>query len=347
VAGWGDAATIVPWTLFQAYGDTSVLEAQYASMKGWVDYIRSCVDTSHGDYLWKAEGYGDWLAPDTLQTPVPFISQCYFAWSAHLLALTAGALHRMEDSLYYTGLYEKVRATFLKEYIPLPPTQTGQVLPLYFDLLPDSLRIAAVEKLVALIRTHHDHLSTGFLGTPYLLPVLTRYGYTDLAYRVLLQETPPSWLYPVKMGATTIWEKWDAITPDGTVGDKSLNHYAYGAVGDWLYREVAGIAEEEPGYRTIRIQPHVGGGLQFVRASYECPYGKIVSEWKMEKGRMRLHVEIPPNTRAVVYWPENEAGAPQKIGSGVYDFWAGMGAVKKKIGLTNVSFKEFIYNFGF
>jgi alpha-L-rhamnosidase len=227
-------------------------------------------------------------------------------------------LHRTEDSLYYAELYRKVQQAFLKEYIPLPPTQTGYVLPLYFDLLPDSLRAPAVEKLVALVHSHQDHLSTGFLGTPYLLPVLTRYGHTDLAYTVLLQETPPSWLYPVKMGATTIWEKWDAITPDGIVGDKSLNHYAYGAVGDWLYRVAAGISEEQPGYRTIRIQPHFVGGLNFVKATYDCPYGTIVSSWQRKKGRIRMQVEIPPNTTALIYLPGQDQ--PKRVGSGRYEF---------------------------
>lgn len=318
VAGWGDAATIVPWTLFNAYGDTAVLETQYASMKAWVDYIQSAAQPH---YLWNADGYGDWLAPDTMKTLVPFIDQCYYALSTRLLVKAAGILNKPEDSGYYAALYKKVQTALLEIYYPLPNTQTGYLLPLYFDLLPDSLRASAVEKLVILIRNNQDHLATGFLGTPCLLPVLTRYGYTDLAYTVLLQDTPPSWLYPVKMGATTIWEKWDAITPDGTVGDKSLNHYAYGAVGDWLYREVAGISEEEPGYRTIRIQPHPGGGLSFVKASYDCPYGTIVSSWRMEKGRFRLHVEIPPNTKALIYLPESQnPGQPIRVGSGVYDF---------------------------
>lgn len=315
IAGWGDAATIVPWTMFRAYGDTNLLRRQYPSMKAWVDYITH----SSVDNCWNANGYGDWLAPDTITpTPVPYISQCYYGLSAKLLIATASVLGQKEDSIYYSVLLDKIETALLRRYMPLPATETGYLLPLAFGLLPDSLKGGVVERLVKCVHEHGDMLSTGFLGTPCLLPVLTRYGQTDLAYKILLQEAPPSWLYPVKMGATTIWEKWDAISPDGKVGEKSLNHYAYGAVGDWLYRDVAGIMEEEAGYRRIRIAPHPGGGLSWVNAGYDCLYGRIVSNWKTEAGRFRLHVEIPENTSAEVYLPGGTA--PVTVGSGRYDW---------------------------
>jgi alpha-L-rhamnosidase len=238
--------------------------------------------------------------------------------SAKLLIAAASVLGQKEDSIYYSVLLDKIQSALLRRYMPLPATETGYLLPLAFGLLPDSLRGGIVERLVKCVHEHDDMLSTGFLGTPCLLPVLTRYGHTDLAYKILMQEAPPSWLYPVKMGATTIWEKWDAISPDGKVGEKSLNHYAYGAVGDWLYRDVAGIMEEEAGYRRIRIAPHPGGGLSWVNAGYDCLYGRIVSNWKTEAGRFRLHVEIPENTSAEVYLPGG--AAPVTVGSGRYDW---------------------------
>ena len=315
VAGWGDAATIVPWTLFNAYGDTALLRQQYPSMKAWVNNLWH---NSH-DYLLSAPGYGDWLAPDTLvETPVPYISQCYFAHSTELVMKAATVLSIYDDSVVYGALLRSVKEAFFRTWWPLPATETGYVLALDFDLLPEAVRRLAVEKLVANVHAHKDHLSTGFLGTPALLPVLSRYGHSDLAYTILQQQTLPGWLYPVTMGATTIWEKWDAIAPDGTVGEKSLNHYAYGAVGDWLYRVVAGISELEPGYRTIKIQPHPGGGLTWVKASYECPYGRIVSNWRVEGGRFTLHVEVPPNTRAEVWLPG--AKEATTVGAGVYDY---------------------------
>ena len=315
VAGWGDAATIVPWTLFRAYGDTALLRRQYPSMKAWVNNIWRMSP----NYLWTAPGYGDWLAPDTMVlTPVPFISQCYFAHSTDLLVQAATVLGIYEDSAVYGALFRHVKEAFLKVWTPLPATETGYVLALDFDLLPENLRADAVEKLVASVHAHEDHLSTGFLGTPALLPVLSRYGHSDLAYTIIKQESLPSWLYPVKMGATTIWEKWDAIAPDGTVGEKSLNHYSYGAVGDWLYRVVAGISEMEPGYKKIRIAPHPGGGLSWVKASYECPYGMIVCNWRITDGRLSLHLEVPANTEAEVWLP-GERGC-KTVGAGSYDF---------------------------
>ena len=315
VAGWGDVATVLPWTLYQAYGDTTILRKQYASMKAWVDHLK----TISKNYLWKGGGYGDWLAPDPVvtdpsappvkatPTDLPYISQCWFGYSTQLLINTAKVLGKKEDVAIYTDLLKNIKVAFLKEYITpdaraISNTQTAYVLALAFDMLPDTLRHRAAERLAELIHNNHDHLATGFLGTPFLLPVLTRWGYDSLAFNVLLQDTPPSWLYPVKMGATTVWEKWEALHRDGTPDSTSFNHYSYGAVGDWLYRTIAGInnSDDAPGYKRSVIWPHTGGGLTYATGELQTLYGKLSSHWQWDKDDLLLDLEIPPNTNADV-----------------------------------------------
>jgi alpha-L-rhamnosidase len=302
VAGWGDVATVLPWTLYQAYGDTTILKKQYASMKAWVDHIQTL---SKND-LWQAGGYGDWLAPE--MTDIPYISQCWFAHSTQLLINTAKILGKSDDVVTYSNNLKSIKQAFLKEYITpggraISNTQTAYILALYFDMLPQQQQKSAVDRLVDLIHKNKDHLSTGFLGTPFLLPVLSRYGYDTLAYIILLQDTPPSWLYPVKMGATTIWEKWEALHSDGTPDSTSFNHYSYGAVGDWLYRTIAGINndEEAPGYKHSIIQPRTGGGLTYATGQLNTPYGKLSSQWRWDKDDLLLDLEIPANTNTTVF----------------------------------------------
>jgi len=198
-------------------------------------------------------------------------------------------------------------------------TQTAYVLALNFDLLPENLRPQAAKRLVENIRKYDTHLTTGFLGTPYLCHVLTRFGYSDVAYELLMQKTYPSWLYPVTKGATTIWERWDGIKPDGTFETptmNSFNHYAYGAIGDWMYREITGINTEEknPGYKVIRIKPHMGKELSFAKAGLETYYGKIVSGWKMTDGKLSMNVTIPANTTAEIYIPAKAASLIKEAG---------------------------------
>lgn len=303
VAGWGDAATIIPWTMYWVYNDTAILNNQYASMKGWVDYIQS----ASKNYLWEANGYGDWLAPGD-STSLPYIDQCFWAHSTQLLVNAATVLGKTADVAYYTQLLQKVKSSFLQTYVydtnkPNTHTQTAYALALQFDLLPDSVAAKAAANLVALIKQNNNHLATGFLGTPYLLLVLSKYGYHNVAFDLINQNTYPSWLYPVKMGATTIWEKWNAILPDSNVQATSYNHYAYGAVGDWLYRVVAGIDAASPGYKNIIIKPVIGGGLTWVAASYECAFGKISSSWKLKGKKVNMQVTIPPHTTATVFIP--------------------------------------------
>jgi len=321
VAGWGDATTILPWTLYEVYGDTAILQQQYESMKGWVEYIRNIADTS--GLFWKADGYGDWYAP-LGPTNIEYIDQCFFIHSTDLLIEAARVLGRASDIEEYSRLLGKIRGLFFEKYWmapgQVPNTQTAYVLALQFNLLPDSLRPMAARHLVDLIHNNKDHLATGFLGTPYLLWVLTKQGYTNLAFTLLHNTTPPSWLYPLTKGATTIWEKWNAIRPDGSFDTCSLNHYAYGAVGDWLYRVVAGIDAMAPGYKKILIYPHIGAGLTWVRAKYRCTFGEIVSNWKLTRNIFHLEVKIPPNTTATVILPHIGHEDSKEVGPGHYQW---------------------------
>lgn len=337
-AGWADVSTIVPWNMYLVYGDKKILEDQYESMKAWVGYM----EASSKNDLWNTGfHFGDWLfyRPDddndgkAAVTDKYLIAQCFFAHSTQLLINAANVLGKKEDVEKYEGLLNRVRQAFLKEYLTpsgrlVSGTQTAYVLALNFDMLPLNLRAQAAQRLVENIKAYNTHLTTGFLGTPYLCHVLTRFGYTDLAYSLLLQEKYPSWLYPVKMGATTIWERWDGIKPDGSFQVPSMNsynHYSYGAIGDWMYRTMAGIDtyEDGPGYRHIRIQPHPGGNFTNAGASLQTYYGKISSAWKMTGGAFDMDVEIPANTIATVYIPSyassaiTESGEPLKSVQGL------------------------------
>ncbi|MCU7550190.1 glycoside hydrolase family 78 protein [Chitinophagaceae bacterium LB-8] len=315
-AGWADVATIVPWNMYLAYGDKRLLEEQYPSMKAWVRYM---TDSSR-NYLWnKGFHFGDWLSfmvdndlgGRTAITDKYLISQCFYAHSTQLLINAAKVLGKMEDVSKYTALLQNIKDAFVKEYVTpngrmVSGTQTAYVLALHFDMLPENLRQQAADRLVDNIRSYGNHISTGFLGTPYICHVLSRYGKTDVAYNLLLQETFPSWLYPVKRGATTIWERWNGIRPDSTFEPASMNsfnHYAYGAIGEWMYQVMAGIDtdNEGVGYKKIRIKPQAGAGFTNVDASLQTRYGLLRSAWKVENGKFVLDVEIPANTTAVIY----------------------------------------------
>jgi alpha-L-rhamnosidase len=230
-------------------------------------------------------------------------------------------------------LLQQIKAAYVNEYVTAnglisSDTQTAYTLALAFDMLPEKLREQAAGRLANNITRYGNHLTTGFLGTPYLCFALSKFGYADVAYKLLLQESYPSWLYPIKMGATTIWERWDGIKPDGsfeTPTMNSYNHYAYGAIGDWMYRVTAGIDTDPdgPGYKKIIIKPTVGGKLTYANASYQTPYGKLTSNWKIEGDTFYLDVEVPANTTATVYVPDyskTEGYQTQQIGSGSYHF---------------------------
>lgn len=315
-AGWGDVATIIPWDFYQAYGDKALLARQYPSMKAWVEYIRSISKNN----LWNSgPHYGDWLfytmADDrdgkAAITDKFFIAQAFYAHSTQNLINAAKVLGNKADVQTYTELLKAIKEAFLNEYVTpsgrlVSSSQTAYVLALNFDLLPENLRAQAAKRLADNVAAYGNHLTTGFLGTPYLCHVLTRFGYNDVAYKLLLQDTYPSWLYPVKKGATTIWERWDGIKPDGSfqaVSMNSFNHYAYGAIGDWMYRNVAGIAELEPGYKKISIAPKPGGNLKNASAELQTIYGNIKSLWAIEGGKTKLTVTIPANTTARIVLP--------------------------------------------
>ncbi|WP_291914683.1 family 78 glycoside hydrolase catalytic domain [Chitinophaga sp. CB10] len=317
IAGWSDAATIIPWEMYQVYGDARVLEKQYPSMKAWVDYIVS----ASKDGLWTANGYGDWLAPGD-STSLPYIDQCYWAYSTQLLVNAATLLGKQADVAAYTKLLQQVKDTFAVHYLrpggrTMPDTQTSYVLALELGMLPDSLKRPAAGRLAELVKANGNHLATGFLGTPGLLHALSEHGELQTAYALLLQDTYPSWLYPVKMGATTIWEKWNAILPDSTVQATSYNHYAYGAVGNWLYTVVGGIQPGSPGYREVIIRPQPGGGLTWAKAGYRSAYGEIRSEWELHGEKIRMKVQVPQGCEARVYVPGKEM---VKVKAGRYEF---------------------------
>jgi alpha-L-rhamnosidase len=239
----------------------------------------------------------------------------------------ARVLGHAGDVEKYTTVLQKVKAAFLREYATpdgrlVSNTQTAYTLALQFDMLPEAVRHSAADRLVKNIRDYNSHLTTGFLGTPYLCHVLSRFGYTDVAYTLLLQQTYPSWLYPVKMGATTIWERWDGQKTDSTFEDagmNSFNHYAYGAIGDWLYRVAAGIDtyDSAPGYKKIRIMPHPGDSLTYMNADLDTYYGRVASHWKHEGGHLTLDVTIPINTTATIYIPAPAAGEASVTESGL------------------------------
>ena len=313
-AAWGDAAVVVPWTVYLAYGDTRILEIQYASMKSWVGYMHQRAGEKH---LWTGDNhYGDWLAYASTDSDYPgattdmdLIATAYDAYSTKRLAEIARILGKQEDAANYEKTAQDIKAAFIREFVTpagrlTSNTQTAYSLALAFDLMPDSLVSKAAGYLAQDVRKM-GHLTTGFVGTPLLCQALSDHGHADLAFKLLMRKEYPSWLYPVTQGATTIWERWDGQKPDGTFQDASMNsfnHYAYGAIGEWLYSYIAGLVidPENPGYKHFFLQPHPGGGLTSASASLNTLYGTILSEWKIENGSMEYTCMIPPNTSATV-----------------------------------------------
>lgn len=358
--GWADVANIIPWNSYLAYGDKRILDSQYKSMKAWVGFMEK---NSKND-LWNVGfHFGDWLFyrpfddndGSSAVTDKYLIAQCFYAHSTQLLINAARVLGNQADVQKYTDLLKRIKEAYQKEYVTgsgrlVSGTQTAYVLALNFDMLPVEQRELAADRLVENIKRYGNHLSTGFLGTPYLCHVLSRYGKTDMAYTLLLQETYPSWLYPVKMGATTIWERWNGIRTDSTFEPASMNsfnHYAYGAIGDWMYRVVAGLDtyEDGPGYKHIMIQPIPGGGLTKAQASLKTHYGLAVSGWTKEGEDMIYNVEIPCNTKATVILKTaaidnvTESGSPISGHKDLQLLSFGYGEVRMNVGSGKYSFK--------
>ena len=333
-AYWGDAATVLPWTLYETYGDSQVLEEQYPSMKIWVDYIRrQCGENG----LWQTGfQYGDWLGLDAERndfveerkgaTDDYFAANCCYLWSLKILSEAARILGRKEDEELYSSLREKVLAAFRKEYVTqtgrlVCETQTAMTLALHFGLVEDSFRPGIAERLEQNILAHKNHLTTGFIGTPYLCLALSDNGKQETAGKLLLQEDPPGWLYEVKMGATTVWERWNSILPDGSfnpVNMNSLNHYAYGSIGFWLYTRLCGLCLIEPGFRRFAVAPQFIKGITYAEMTYESVYGQIGIAWRCENGIITLDLTVPANTTAMLTLPEKEEILT--LGSGAYHY---------------------------
>ena len=330
-AAWGDAAVIVPWVLYQRYGDVGVLAAQFESMRAWVDLVTTCAGEGH---LWdKGFQFGDWLDPSAPpdkpwagRTDPHIVATAYFARSAELLGQAACVLGRAEDEARYLRLAAEVRDAFNAEYVTpagrvISDSETAYALALQFALLPGTQqRRHAGERLTALVRESGYHISTGFVGTPLICDALCSVGELDLAYHLLTQRECPSWLYPVTMGATTIWERWDSLRPDGSVNPDqmtSFNHYALGAIADWLHRVVGGLAPAAPGYRHLDVRPQPGGGLTYARARHMTPYGIAESSWAIKEGQIEVVVVVPANATASVTLPGGKA-TPIEVGSGTH-----------------------------
>ncbi len=319
---WGDAGIIVPWTVYQAYGDTGILNAHWDSMTRWLGYITQ----ANPDGLWtkrRNNDFGDWLSI-AADTPKDVLATAYYAYDASLMARMARALDRPQEAARYDALFAHIKDAFDAAYISPDgrvkgDTQTGYVLALRFNLLPDSLRPLAAKHLVDDIAAKNGHLSTGFVGVGYLCPVLTETSHNDVAYRLLLNDTFPSWGYSIKQGATTIWERWDGYTREKGFQDpgmNSFNHYSLGSVGQWLYQDVAGIDTDPnaPGFARILIHPHPGPGLTRARAVYDSIRGRIVSAWRTDGADLALDVTIPANTTATVFLPARAPAAVTEDG---------------------------------
>ncbi|WP_210480105.1 glycoside hydrolase family 78 protein [Naasia sp. SYSU D00948] len=331
-AAWGDAAALTPWDLYERFGDVRILEQQYESAVSWVELVERLAGP---DRLWD-EGFqlGDWLDPAAppddpadARTDRYLVATAYFARSADRVARMAEVLGRPGDAARFAQLAAEVRDAFRRRYIGpdgrmTSDAQTAYSLAIAFDLVDGAERDAAGRRLGELVEEAGHRIATGFVGTPLVCDALTVTGHPDPAYALLLQEDAPSWLYAVRQGGTTIWERWDSMLPDGTVNPgkmTSFNHYALGAVADWLHRTVAGLAPAAPGYRSIRFAPRPGGGLTSASAEHETPYGRAAISWRIEDSILRLEVTVPTGTDATVQLP---GGAPVEVTSGTHTFEA-------------------------
>ena len=312
-AAWADVAVILPWTLYLTYGDERILKDQFDSMKAWIDFMRSHAK----DYIWNYKlQFGDWVALDAAEgsywgaTPNDLTCTAYFAYSTGLFAKICKALGQDALAAEYGDLRDRIirkfQDTFLDQNgVMTVQTQTAHIIALYFRLIPEKGVPGTVEGLKKLLARENGHLVTGFVGTPYFCHALSQNGCKKEAYDLLLKEDFPSWLYQVKAGATTVWEHWDGLKPDGSMWSpdmNSFNHYAYGAIGEWLYRVMAGleIDENSPGYRHAVIAPQTGGGLTSVRGWHHSVYGLVSSQWERKGNHITLTVQVPVNASASV-----------------------------------------------
>ncbi len=318
LAGWGDAAVVVPWVLYQRDGDVGILRRQYASMVAWVERVHSLAGD---ELLWRGgEQLGDWLdplappdKPAAAQADPDVVATAYFFHSVDLLALSADALGMTGDAERYATLAARIRSAFSAAYVHddgriTSDCQTVYALALAWEMIDDDdVRSRAGERLAELVESQGFTVATGFLGTPVVLHALTIAGRTDHAYRMLTTRAFPSWLYAVDLGATTIWERWDSLLPDGSVNPgemTSFNHYAFGAVADWMHRTIGGLTSLAPGCRTVRVAPVPGAGLTSGGITYDSPYGRIRSSWKLIESRFELELTVPVGVTAAVELPD-------------------------------------------
>ena len=322
--GWGDATTVVPWTLYEAYGDLEVLRRQYPSMKAWVDW---CASRRDADGTWTGDWhFGDWLdpgappdEPQNATTSSDYIATAYLSHSAGIVARTAALLEDEAATQSYAALRDQAAAAAWSRWGEhAVTTQTGCAIALQLGIAPPEHRPHVADALAALVRQAGGRVGTGFLGTPLVLPALTSGGHVEEAYRLLLNTEAPGWLYQVLQGATTMWERWDAIQPDGSIhpgdmaggdgGMLSFNHYAYGAVAEWLYRSVAGLAPDpdDPGYGTVVMAPVPGGGLTYARAEIRTPYGPASTSWTLANGVVTVDLAVPDGSRGRFVLPPGD-----------------------------------------
>lgn len=344
---WGDCCILVPWAEYLARGDQELLKRQYPTMKKFLGAAKKWSHflsvTPSRRYVWSFPfHFGDWCAPDgTAKDWVlrgKWVGTAYFANSCSIVVRIARILGYEEDAKYYEKLRNKIIKAYRKVFTDgqgklKKEFQTAYVLPLFFDMTDGEETKAMAANLARMIRDNGNKLATGFPSTPYLLFALSDYGYLDLAYDVLLQEDCPGWLYEVKSGGTTIWERWDALRPDGTVnigsltdtdvkeaedgGMVSFNHYANGAVGDWLYRRMAGIEPISGGYRTFRVAPKLGGGITYAKAGIRTPYGHAKVVWELKDERFEIQVEVPVSTSCMLELPD---GTVKDLSSGKHHY---------------------------
>lgn len=322
-SAWGDAATIIPWNVYLQYGDKSILEQQFESMKAWVEFIRRTDESNGSKRLWtKGYHFGDWLALDGEDpnnsmggTDISFIASAFYSYSSEILSKAAKVLGKDELAEEYRNLSLEIKSAIKDEYFTnngriAVNTQTALVVSLFMDLAPKEHRQRVIEDLRSKLKSHNDHLKTGFVGTPYICRVLSENGCNDLAYTLLLNKDYPSWLYAVTMGATTIWERWNSILPDGKIsstGMNSLNHYAYGSIVEWMYRNAAGInpVEDKPGFRHVKLAPRPDYRLKYVKAILNSVAGLYESYWSInDEGLLNFKFTIPFNATATAELPD-------------------------------------------
>nr|WP_241744419.1 family 78 glycoside hydrolase catalytic domain [Cellulosimicrobium arenosum] len=338
--GWSDAGITVPWTLWQSYGDTEHVRAGWTSMTRYMDYLAA----AYPDHV-RGSSYADWLNLDD-PTPGDVLGTAYYAYVARQMSEMAEAIGHDDEAEHYASLAAEVGDVFRDHFVAADGTvtgdsQAGYAIAIGMGLITDEQMPAVAENFVATLERRDFHLSTGFLGTPWLVSSLAESGNLDVAYRVLLNEDYPSWGYEIANGATTVWERWNSIMPDGSFGDVSMNsfnHYAYGAVGDWMYRSIGGIAPGAPGYKQSVLAPTPGGGISDASARYDSVYGQIRTSWSTGGGDFRMSATVPANTTATVVLPTvdpdlvTEGGLALADVSDVTDVEVVDGAVRVTVG---------------